>query len=360
MRRVYRRRSGYAGHVFRRGDGGRYLFGIGALRVLYRVVDEQVRVVPASGECRGVLVGIGLAPLLRELLLYVAHEFLRHIRRVGERSVAESFDGVSAYRNHLGVVHSVAAEDAEGRAELARLAHDYRAFRKVSRDVEDVGVFADYLGQLRREVLVTLLVVHDGDHFAAELHEILLEEVAEADAVVLRNLDEHRRGLRLELRKGEVSRARALERVDEADAEDVLLALRDERVRARRADHRDPSLLRHFAAGHRERRAVGSDYRADLLALYETLDGVRRLDLVALVVDYDELDLLAVNLGILLVREIHAVELKLAADRVSARDRQIDAYLDSLRRRGDSRRRKDDRESECKPFGYLHTKSPLL
>ena len=62
----------------------------------------------------------------------------------------------------------------------------------------------------------------------------------------------------------------------------------------------------------------------------------------------------------LLVREIHAVELKLAADRVSARDRQIDAYLDSLRRRGDSRRRKNDRESECKPFGYLHTKSPLL
>ena len=91
-----------------------------------------------------------------------------------------------------------------------------------------------------------------------------------------------------------------------------------------------------------------------------TLSLLLSTTMVALVVDYDELDLFAVYFRILLVREIHAVELKLSADRVSAGDRQIYAYLDSLRRRGDSCRSKYDRESECKPFGYLHTKSPLL
>ena len=232
MRLVDRRRSRYAGHILRGGDGGRDLFGIGALSVFNRVVDEQIGVIAASGESRGIFAGEGFAPLRRELLLNGAHELLGHVGRIGEGRVAETFDRFSADLDHFGVVHRVAAKDAELSAEFARLAHDDRALREVSGDVKHVGIFADDLRQLRGEVLVALLVVHHGDDLAAVLRKVLFEEVAESDAVVLGDLDEHRGALRLQLLERVVSGARALEGVDKADAEDIFFPLRYERVRA--------------------------------------------------------------------------------------------------------------------------------
>ena len=44
VRRVDRRRTRYAGHILRRCDGGGDLLGVGALRVLYRVIDSRSRI----------------------------------------------------------------------------------------------------------------------------------------------------------------------------------------------------------------------------------------------------------------------------------------------------------------------------
>ena len=164
--------------------------------------------------------------------------------------------------------------------------------------------------------------------------------------------------LESQLSEGIGCRAGALEGVDEAGTEVELLAQRHQRVGAGRPDDGDSRLLGHLAAGHGQRGTVGPDDRVDLVVLDQPRDRVRRLDLVGLVVHDDELDLLPQDLWDLLVRQLRALQLQLAAEGVLTRQTVEDADLDDvIRGKRRTRKRKNEQQNQRKP---AHLPSLLL
>ena len=91
------------------------------------------------------------------------------------------------------------------------------------------------------------------------------------------------------------------------DAEDVLLALGDQRVGAAGADLGDAGLFGDFAAGHGQGGAVGADDGLDFFLFDLAFDGVGRFDLIGLVVHDEQFDFFAQDGGVFLGGELHAL-----------------------------------------------------
>ncbi len=87
------------------------------------------------------------------------------------------------------------------------------------------GLAVGDLGQDGREVGVRPGVVFLADDLAATCGEGLLEELGQALDVVVGLVEHDEGGLGLQVLHGELGAHRALERVDEAGAEDVVLDL---------------------------------------------------------------------------------------------------------------------------------------
>ena len=162
------------------------------------------------------------------------------------------------------------------------------------------------LGELGAEVHVAGLeglVRHDG---AAQLEEGLLEVVPQAHRVVGADLIEHGRLLRLQVLEGEVGQHGPLVRVDEADPEGVagqLAGLRhgDLGVGGVGGDDRHVPGLGDGRHGHVAAAGVAADDGHHVVLVDQALDGVDRLQLVALVVVGDDLHLPAQDAAGLLI-----------------------------------------------------------
>jgi len=124
--------------------------------------------------------------------------------------VQEALHGIAAQRHDLGVVHGVRADEAELRAQLLGLLQDDRPLGEVGGQEDDVRLFGDQLGELRREILVARLVLQLGDDLAPQRLERALEEAAQADAVVVGDVGKGGRLLESQLPGGIGRRAGAL------------------------------------------------------------------------------------------------------------------------------------------------------
>ena len=130
---------------------------------------------------------------------------------------------------------AVAAENRHLHAELARLTDDDRGLGVVAGDEHGVRLLAADLGEDGLEVGVAAAVADRVQHLAAERREVLRDRIGEADRVVLLDVLEDGDLPRLEIVVGELGEHLALERIDEADAEDVVADLGDALVGRRRA-----------------------------------------------------------------------------------------------------------------------------
>ncbi len=88
-----------------------------------------------------------------------------------------------------------------------------------------VGLLAADLRENRLEVRVARAVADRVEHLAAERREVLRDRLGEADRVVLLNVLQDRDLPRLQIVVRELGEHLALERIDEADAEDVVADL---------------------------------------------------------------------------------------------------------------------------------------
>ncbi len=204
-------------------------------------------------------------------------------------------------------------------------------------------------GELRLEVLVArlvALVVHDR---AAELLELREEVVGEPDGVGVPDVAEDRDLLHALLRR-ELRHHRPLERVDEADAEDVgaglVAVLRDLRVRRGRGDVRH--LVRVGDRRHRERAARGdlAEQHRHLVLGDEPGGGDGRLLGLALVVVSLEVELLPLHAALrvqLLDREADALVGRVAEGRLLPGHRADVAEPERAARRGGLGRRRRGR-----------------
>ena len=126
----------------------------------------------------------------------------------------------------------------------------------------------DFIRECRKVDFVTLRI-YDPDMMNRYLvergidYEGLLEEVGQTHGVVAGHVDEQGRLFHVQMTEGVSGRAGALKRVDEAHAEDVFLALGDQRVGAAGAHLGDARLFGHFTAGHGQGGTVGTDDGVD-------------------------------------------------------------------------------------------------
>ena len=164
-------------------------------------------------------------------------------------------------------VPAVAAEQRHVDAELARLLRDQAELRVVAGHEDRVGLGGADRRELRAELDVAARVALVGDDLAAELGERLAEEIGEPDRVVLLEVEQDRHLLDLQLLDGEARHHRALERVDEAGAEDVVADLGDLRVGRAGRDHRHARALRLGRRRERARRGDLAEQRHHLVAL---------------------------------------------------------------------------------------------
>src|ERR1035437_9630431 len=141
------------------------------------------------------------------------------------------------------------------------------------------------------EVLVALGIFLLDRDFTADGREGFLEVLGKADAVRRGDGGEERDLFQVEAALGELRHGGALERIDEAHAEDVAANLRHARIRRRRRDHGDLEIL---GDGRGLEGAAGGDLAKegdDLVAGDELLDDGGGLALLRLVVFGDQLEL---------------------------------------------------------------------
>ena len=113
---------------------------------------------------------------------------------------------------------------------------------------------------------------------------MLRDRVGQADRVVLLDVLEDRDLPGLEIVERELGEHLALERIDEADAEDVVADLGDALVGRRRRDHRDLVPLRDRRGGQRSAAGHLAEDGDDLVLRDQLGDGVRGFLGLALVV----------------------------------------------------------------------------
>ena len=128
------------------------------------------------------------------------------------------------------------------------------------------------------------------DHLAAQALELALEIGRQAHGVVLADVDEDGRPPLAQVLIGVARRHLALEGVDEADAEDVVLALADDGVGGRGRDQGHTRLLGDGGGGQGRGAGDRPQHGHDLLLAHQAAGGVGRLHVVALVVRQDQLD----------------------------------------------------------------------
>ena len=310
------RGAGHADKTLGRGQGVGDGLRFGGLGAGDGVHDDHVRVIAQGGVDVGILVGVDLGPLGGELLGHGVH--VGHGRVIGEGGVHETFHGAAADGGDLRVVHGVAAHDPELGAQLLGLLHDDGAFGEVGGDEQDFRLLAHDFLQLGSEILVAGLVVQGGHDFAAQLGEGLVEEAGQAHGIVVGHVDQKSGLLEAQILEGIGGSTGALERIDEAHAEDVLLALGDQGVGAAGANLRDAGLFGHFTTGHGQGRTVGADDGLNFFLFDQALDRVGGFNLVGFVIDHEQLDFLAENIGHFLMGHLHAFQFQLATKGILA------------------------------------------
>ena len=171
-----------------------------------------------------------------------------------------AFHGVLADLQEVFRFPSVATEERDGEAELLGLDGDEGDVIIITGDEHRVRCGALDGGELGLEILVAAVVVELGGQRAAVFGELLFEILGEALGVVAFRVGEDGDFFRLEGFIGEVRHHGALERIDEADAENVVAHFGDFRVGGRRGNHRD---FRRLGDRRGFERAAGSDLAED-------------------------------------------------------------------------------------------------
>ena len=274
---------------------------------------------------------------------------------------------LGSLQDHV-VIPRIGAEHRQRDVQGSRLVDDLGGVGDGDRCEDNVAALILGLVQVGAEVGVVLRegVGHDG---AAGLLKRLLEEGDQTLVVLVAVLAEAVGLLGLELGRGIVGKNRALERVEEADAEVVAVAGRDVRVRARHADGRDTGLLERVGRGDGHAGAVGAEHERNLLVdeLGSRRDG---LGGVGAVVGVDELDLIGLAADLdgrgLLVGILHAEHFLLAAGAGVAAGRLEHADLHDLVAAGRAAvatagaQRKHHDQSEQQSNRFLHCYSSIL
>ena len=172
---------------------------------------------------------------------------------------------ISAERDQFRVAPGVAALNDAGEADFMGLLHLQRDLSVVVGQEEGVGASFHNLGQLGGEVLVAGSVGLKGDNLDAVLLQGLLVDFGDALVVLRGHIVKHRWLGRFQLFHRELGPYHALEGINEAGAEDVLLGQPSRLVNGGldvsgpRADHWHLAAFRN----HRGRDGVSARVRAD-------------------------------------------------------------------------------------------------
>ena len=219
------------------------------------------------------------------------------VRVVGAVVVAEvvALHRRAAQLEQLLAVPAVAAHQLRGDAQLAGLPGDDPDVGVIPGDVDAVRLQPLDCGELASKVGAAFRVGLLADDLPAHLRELALEHVREPLAVVGPEVAQDGHLGELEVVVGEFRHHVALERVDEADPEDVVADLRHLGVRRGIGDHRHLRRLRRLGHGD----GVGARHLAEdqqhLVLVDEPGGGVGRLLWLALVVVHPDVDLLALH-----------------------------------------------------------------
>src|SRR5205814_834581 len=136
--------------------------------------------------------------------------------------VVAAVQRLAANLEKLFILPAVAANERHGNAEFARLPDNERGFGVVTGDKYSIDAGRFYGRELRPEILVALGKVFLDHDLAATGGERFPEEFRETDAVGVGYAGEDGDPPRLQIFLGEFGHYRALKRIDEADAEDVI------------------------------------------------------------------------------------------------------------------------------------------
>ena len=169
------------------------------------------------------------------------------------------FHGIAGDFDEGWRVPAIAAEQRDLDVQLAGLAGDEAGLVVVACHEDGFGIGAADRSELGFEILIARAVALLADDGAAVFCEVVFEEIRESHGVVLFHIREDGRlcptALEHELRED-----RALEGIDEANAEDVVSGLRDLGICRGGRDHGDFVLL---ADGCRFQRTGGRDLADD-------------------------------------------------------------------------------------------------
>ena len=216
--------------------------------------------------------------------------------------------------HHVGV-QRVAAHDGIGHVLARSLVDDLGGVGDGHRAEEHFRADGGRVGKVRGKVAVAG-GEGIGDHRAAQRLKRLLEVMAQAHVVVVAQFGQAVGGLGAQLAVSVVGQHRALEGVQEADAEVVSVAGRHLRVGAGHADGGDARIREVLRARDGHAGAIGAQHHAHALA-DQLLRGGRRLVGGRAVIGIDELDGVGLspdlNGGLHAVGVLHAQHFLLAA-----------------------------------------------
>ena len=272
-------------------DGG----AVGGLGLFDGRDCSHIRVIAERGDCRdnvvaavvGEVLGIAVQPRL-----VAGDEFLGKaglVVLVKERGDENLHVGAVLRIGDRGVFPGIAAEDGEADAESGSLLDDLRSVGDGGRRKDDVRAAGDGVIEVRGEVRRALDKRLIGYDLAACGFKGFYKVLGKADSVVVA---EHRQNVSLlgaELFHGERGHDGALERIEEADAEIIIVAGGDGRVRAGAADGRDLGVCEVGAGGNGNAGAVGAEHDGNFVGnqLLRRRDGLVGRGLVVLNVKFD-------------------------------------------------------------------------
>ena len=257
------------------------------------------------------------------------------------RRIITAFRRRAADGNQRGRFPAVAAENRHRQSELPRLQNNQPDFRVIAGHKNAVGILRLDGGQLRVEILVTAAVILFRRDFSAAAGKAVLEKFRQAEAVIAFHVRQHRDGIQLERLAREIRHDRALERINEAHAENVIAGFGDLGIGGRGRNHRNPVLLADRRGFERARRRDFAEHRHDAVAGNQLAHHRRRLAGLRLVVLGEQLNFFAEHAARrveVVNRQRRAFVRRLPEGRLAAGQRRELADFDGVAARAGRRR----------------------
>ena len=299
-----------------------------AVSTFHSIDSNQVSVISHCGESRRfsfVFVGVSFQEFLSFLSgCFFTVECSRHY---------SAFNIFATNIDEFLGFPSIAAHEGNVDAQLVSLFNQECRFSEVTRSKYCIRVFSFQVGQDCGEVFVASLIVSNVDDaigIVGQFNECFFEEFSQAYRVVVGNFlyDSYFTSAVFECI---VSHNSALERVDEASTEVVIVVSGYLRVGAGSADSRNFSFFNDVTSSHSQGRAIGTNQGNNFVFFNQASCYGSRFCFVGFVVSYNQFNFFAQYGRMNFVSQFDAAQFQFAASSVIAGQRQEYANFNNIR-----------------------------